>query len=351
MDRAKLELGADRRGIRQRALERDAAGERLIEHHAHGIPIGGRGERLRLRLLGRHEGERPRDLPMAALESGGGRPVLVRSVRILAARASALERESKVADDDASFGGRDEDVGRLQVAVQQVRSVQRLQAFAELKKSAPQPWLVERGHSPRARVRPRRKRGRLTRAGIEQPFLQVDDGRLFVLDDLFRVCVFPAMRADIREKVRPFDELHGEQPLALVGEHVVELDEVRVRQVREPPKLGFEAEERGGIESRQELDGDGSFPPSVIRAKHRARSASAEEFMEHEAFGHLDSGAGALVEERLGRKGAVLRVVVRAVHRASVLFLLDASKRTSVPKRSSDRNSSSSCERRFRLER
>ncbi len=45
-------------------------GQRSIEHHPHRVPVGGRGDRKARRLLGRHVGHRPYNVPVRRLRVG-----------------------------------------------------------------------------------------------------------------------------------------------------------------------------------------------------------------------------------------------------------------------------------------
>ncbi|MCY1008834.1 hypothetical protein OV079_25410 [Nannocystis pusilla] len=116
------QAGAARRGrllallgeedLRVAAGERQLAGERLVEHHADGVPVAGRGRELAGALLRRH-----------VKRSARGRLVVV--------AAGDRGDQAEVEDDDAAARG-DEHVRRLEVAVEQALLVQRGDAEHEL---------------------------------------------------------------------------------------------------------------------------------------------------------------------------------------------------------------------------
>jgi hypothetical protein len=94
--------------------ERRAAGEHLVEHDADAVHVGGGGAHAGARLLGRHVARRADDR---------GRPPV--------AAALGQPRHPEVRDLDPAVG-RDQDVGRLDVAVDQPAGVRRRQRLREL---------------------------------------------------------------------------------------------------------------------------------------------------------------------------------------------------------------------------
>ena len=120
--------------VERTARERQPAGERPIEHHAHAVPVAGRRDRLAGRLLGGHVRRRAHDVAV-------GR-------RMVVLPALQLGRQAEI-EQDHPRPPRDQHVGRLDVAVQPARGVQHLERLAELPQRGAEPHLVER------RVRPR----------------------------------------------------------------------------------------------------------------------------------------------------------------------------------------------------
>ena len=90
---------------------------------------------------------------------------------------------------------------------------------------------------------------------------------------------FPAGRArrpaDPAAEIDALDQLHGEEPAVLIGNQLVEGDQVRVGDVGEGAKLVLEPVEPGGIESLQRLQGDFApmgEVPGAIHHPHRPRA-------------------------------------------------------------------------------
>ena len=73
-------------------------------------------------------------------------------------------------------------------------------------------------------------------------------------------------RAQVRGELQARDELHGEEADALVGEELVEVDEVRVPDVGEGAKLLFQVIEIVRGHSVQRLEGDVGGELGVVRA-------------------------------------------------------------------------------------
>ena len=72
-----------------------------------------------------------------------------------------------------------------------------------------------------------------------------------------------------------------------MGDQLVELEQVRMSEVREGPELRLEAKERPGIERRQGLHRDRRAAYLVVRLIDGARGAEAEHALEHEAVRDL----------------------------------------------------------------
>ena len=108
--------------------ERQPAGQRLVEHHADAVPVARRRDRQPGRLLRRHVGHGPDDLPVA---SSGAAPRLSRSA--VRPKSSRTTRPSGVT---RTFG-------RLDVPVQLARLVQRLDPLGQLPQRVAEPVLVE----------------------------------------------------------------------------------------------------------------------------------------------------------------------------------------------------------------
>jgi hypothetical protein len=103
---------------RRRSVERQLPGDHLEEHHAEGIEIGGGGELGPLDLLGGHIGGRP--------DERAGLGQLVVAARLVDARQAEVGDHGAAAVED--------DVVRLEVAVQDPGGVRRAQAGEQLQR-------------------------------------------------------------------------------------------------------------------------------------------------------------------------------------------------------------------------
>ena len=81
---------------------------------------------------------------------------------------------------------------------------------------------------------------------------------------------------DVVEKIDTLDELHGDEPLAVVDEQLVEGDEIRMREVGEGAKLALEAKEGLDVAVAQRLQSDGAARLPIERAVDDAEAARSE---------------------------------------------------------------------------
>jgi hypothetical protein len=186
---------AGRIGGAQELLDQDVDGapreghladERLVEQRPQRVQICLGSDRPRRRLLGRHV-------------RGGADHVQIAGVPI---DGLGVHGQAEVEEDDAPFGG-DADVGGLDVAVDEPPRVQRREPGGQIDERGAQARDV--GAAP----------GRTD--GVDAPLL--GDGRRLVAN------------ADVVEEVDPLDELHGEKPLALLGDQVAEAHQAGVVQI------------------------------------------------------------------------------------------------------------------------
>ncbi len=178
-------------------------GEGVVEDSAGSVPVGLGSHGLRGRLLGRH------------IAHGTDH------VRV-ALRVFVEVRDQAEVEQYEAAGARDENVRRLDVAVDLASFVQRQEAQYELPEGLAQPRKIAGPGCSIGRpgvVAARRLRHRATH---------------------------------VLEKVDAIEQLHGEEPAPSVLEEVIEPDQVRVAQIRERPELALEAHERLG---RQRADG------------------------------------------------------------------------------------------------
>jgi hypothetical protein len=234
--------------------ERRPPGERLIQHHAHRVPVGLRAHRRRGALLGRHVRDGAEELRV-------GPPPVRR-----------IDHQPEVEDLHPPVA-RHQHVGRLDVAVDLVRAMERVQPLRELTERVAQPGLVGVHGRPahRRRRRPagggdvlgrrlraavdavagvdrhrhpvghRRRRGR--RAGARDP--RAGPRRRGALAGA-------RPGADPRQERLAAHQLHGEEPGAAVLEQLAERDEVRVVEVLQRAELGLEPEQRvGGLDAQR----------------------------------------------------------------------------------------------------
>ena len=104
------------------AQERQPPGQRLVEHHAHAVPVAGLRDLHTRRLLRRHVGGRPQRVPLGGL----GQPL-----------ATQVGNQPEVEEYDPALR-RHQHVRRLDVAVQLARVVYRRDPPSELQESVPE---------------------------------------------------------------------------------------------------------------------------------------------------------------------------------------------------------------------
>jgi hypothetical protein len=189
-----------------RADERKRAGEQLVEHDADRVPVAG-GARLAGGLLGRRVRRRPDQRPVRAADLGDQPEIDEHHARLV----------------------RDEDVRRLDVAVEPVSGVQRGDPLRELRERRAEPVLVAR-------------------------------------------------RADVGSKVHGVEHLHREEPDSALAMKLVQPDQVRVRDPGERAHLALEPLQRRGRRIADRLERHAHLPPVVERLEdhaHRARPDAA----------------------------------------------------------------------------
>ena len=220
--------------LHPRPLERTPSGEALVENRADAVPIGRRANVLCGTLLGRHVGDRSDD--EIFVEEGAHRSVA---------------HEAEVEDDDAPFL-RHEHVGRLDVAVHLARGVQRGETGRELVERRAELVFVEPRFAGRPAVQrhcvlARRGAGRRAARGLRRARHGVDE-------------------ADA------VDELHREEPGALVADQLEESDQVPVLDVLERAELLLQTEERLAVEGAQHLERDADVALAIERLVDEAGS-------------------------------------------------------------------------------
>ncbi len=216
---------------RRRPLERLRAGAHLVEDHAKGKQIGARVERLPERLLRRHvrnRAERRARAGQVALRRGRRRRGQGGFGRRLEVRQHL--RQTEVEHLGVTAPGH-EDVGRLDVAMDDARSVRGVERVGNLDPKLDQ--LFER-HRP-------------------------------VADPVFQRLAF--------------EKLHRDEPLPAVLADLVNRADVRMVQRRRGARLAHEAVGRGAIAGQligQELQRDVTAKQKVLGAIDDAHSAAAE---------------------------------------------------------------------------
>ena len=244
------ELGAE--DVGDRALRGEAAGERLVEHHADRVPVARRRRRLAADLLGRHVRGRAAGAVVALT------------------RVAPVGGEAEVEDDDAAVA-RDHDVARLEIAVQLARGVERREPRRELGQrlaEARDPVGVER-------LAARARRGDRLEA---HRHVAVQHRGLF--GDRARGAAQGGERelaADVMEEPRAVDELHGEEAVVSYGDELVERHQVGVDDVGDGPELRLEAEQARGVHPLQGLERHDLPSLEVARAVDDAHPARAEQ--------------------------------------------------------------------------
>jgi hypothetical protein len=196
--------------LRRRADVRQAAGQGLVQDHAERVPVARRGRELAGALLGRH------------VQRGAGV-----QRRLREARARDLRDQPEVEDDHA-VARRDQHVRRLEVAVQQVVGVERLDRERQL---ADQPAHARRVAAPHSH------------GGAH---------------------------------VDALDEFHGDAPRRPVRHQLVERHQIGVTDPGHAAKLVLEAVQLRGAHPQQRLDGHARAVSPVDRLVDDAHAAGAD---------------------------------------------------------------------------
>ncbi len=277
--RRRLEPLLVHQDLERRPVEREPPGERFVENDADRVPVRRGPERLRSGLLGRHVGARPDDLV------GARARVVLFEVR----------DEPEVEQDDAA-GARDEDVRRLDVAVELSGHVQRREPARELAERAPELRLVVARSTHVAATQTGCGGGSVC-AGVGVARMRErpggDEVRRHPVGRLERRFAPGVTGRDVAEKIGPFHELHREKPAPLVLEERIEADEVRVLHVLQGAKFVFEPEDPLRVQVPERLQRDARGPFSVERLVDDPHAAGAEPTQ------HLESLRAAEVD--LGR--------------------------------------------------
>ena len=189
------------RDLDHRPGERDVAGERLVQHHAGGVAVGGRPDRRARELLGRHVDRRP-DHGVVGL----------RGVGLGAGEPEVEQHEPAVA-------GADERVLRLDVAVDEARRVQRREPVGELRERLAQPRriaAVAAAHPAQERLARDEIHREVDRAGVLAELAERDEVRMRdVLEDAELAPKLRAIAAGGRVQ-----DLERDAPARLAVEHL-----------------------------------------------------------------------------------------------------------------------------------
>ena len=254
----------------ERTGEGKHAGERLVDHHAHRVPVAGRSQGHVARgLLRRHVLRGPDDESVARLV---GR--------------SDVVREAEVEEHDALLRGH-HDVRGLDVAVQLAGPVQGVETANQPHETGAKAHLV----AARARARSCRLPARGDRAeragrrgeghrGGRPGRDRVGDREAGRRQRLSR----GDARLAVAVEVLADDELHGEEGHPAVAHEIVEVDEVRVAEVRQRAKLALEPVEVLAIAGLERLQRDAVASMPVLRLVDDAHSALAEPANQLEPF-------------------------------------------------------------------
>jgi hypothetical protein len=215
------------------AGEGTSSGDHFVKDTAEGPDVGPAVHRLSPRLLGAQVGGRPENGPFPRHTCGNGRGL--GKVRVARSRAPFLG-EPKIEDLDRAVG-RDSDVARLQVAVNDALGVRRLQALGDL------------------------------------------------VGDLNRVLDRDRSSLDSLREVFAFDQFHDEEDLARIDRLQPEQRrDVRVIHTRQDLRLTLEASESLGVVSksfRQDLDGHVPLEAGVLGAVYLTHAARTEGLGDH----------------------------------------------------------------------
>ncbi len=259
------------------------SGERFVEHHADRVPVAGRGQRQRRRLLRRHVVDRPGEVAVGRLVDAAQAPGASRRrsrgrVRRRAGVHVHLGHEAEVEQAHPPVG-RHQHVLGLEVTVQHAGGVESRHAIDELRERRAQARLVGRRRTARERLGARLLRDGLGASRHRDGAALGHGGRL-VRHAAARLVPDPAPEVD-----GSLEQLHGEAPGPAVLEELVERQQVRVRERGEGAELLLEEIERGRILPAHGLERHAVPALAVVDLVDRAHAAGAEQADDGEALG------------------------------------------------------------------
>ena len=222
MHSSRRSAGAPASRCSDRVAEGQDARERLVQHDAERVPVGRLGQRAPERLLGRHV---PGGAAVVGLLHEADGP-----------------RQPEIEQDDAVVTRRDQEVRRLQIAVERPRVVKDAQRDGELPEDVANEDLL-------GRPRPRTQRG-------ERDAL---------------------------------DEVHREEPLDFVAEELVQRHQVGVDDSRGSAKLALQLADGPRRQATEDLDGDLRMPRPIERGKDLPHAAGSEPASDLEPAGERDA--------------------------------------------------------------
>ena len=139
----------------------------------------------------------------------------------------------------------DQDVRGLDVAVQLARAVQVDESGDQLEECGLKSIEIARQHA--CRTRPR------DRLGTDPRDLVRQDDRRELGRGMRRQLAQPAA-GNVGDEVRPVNQLHGNEPWLLIGDELVQGNEIGMREVRECTKLALQPEEAPGVRAAEQLE-------------------------------------------------------------------------------------------------
>ena len=249
--------------LKRIAREREPAGECLVEHDPDAVPVGFGTDGPGGGPLGRHVGDGANYMD-----------------RLRLVDRSDAGHQPEV-EEDHTASGADEDVRRLDVAVDLARLVKRDDAPGELAERRAQPSLVEAGRRLRGRTVDLMKRlGQLENGrGAAQLHLRGAAG--LRIQELGPAAVGP----DVPDEVVSLDQLHREEPAPPSLHKLAKAHQVRVIDVLQGAKFVLEVQERGAVELAHRLEGDVRLRLAVERLVDHAHPAFANAAKQLEAIG------------------------------------------------------------------
>jgi hypothetical protein len=281
-------LGVDRACARHReapalarqhvdgATERRRAGDQLEREHAERVDVHRRADDQAFEVLG------------GQVRDGADDPGLARQ---LVLGAAALEREPEVEQLDATAGKHDR-VRRLDVAVDHAARVEERDALGELREHEANPAEVDDRHGAT-------RRGHRGHRQLGVGLLDRQRGGGRVVGDHGREHL--AVALDPATWIDPGQVLHREVTRAIVGDELVELDEVGMAERRDRSKLALQPQRRVGVRDAAELDRDVHVAAQVAAEVDHAHAAAAE------LANDMIAVADVLPESTLGRNHAAPR--------------------------------------------